>query len=62
MDKVTPSLTNVRELAPPKSEIPMIIIVQSIAGEYSEEYIIFEPMYSRVRYVVSSESLGYWRW
>jgi hypothetical protein len=59
VDKVTPSLTNVRELAPQKSDIPMILIIQSIAVEYSEKYIIVEPMDSRIRYVISS--LGCWR-
>jgi hypothetical protein len=59
MDEATPSLTNMRELAPPKSIIPTIALIQSIAVEYIEEYIIIEPMdaSSRVRHVVSQ--LGY---
>jgi hypothetical protein len=59
VDKVAPSLTNMRELAPPKLEIPKAFIVQSIVVEYAEEYIIVEPMDSRVLYIVSS--LGCWR-
>ena len=54
IDKVTPSLTNVGERAPPKSVIPTILVVQSIAIEYAEEYVIVNRMDSRVRYVVSS--------
>ncbi len=42
--EVTPSSTNVRELAPPKSDIPSILLIQSITVEYTEEYIIVEPM------------------
>ena len=60
VDEVTPSLTNMRELAPPKSDIPTILLIQSIAVEYAEEYIIVEPMDSRVLCIVSS--LGCWRW
>jgi hypothetical protein len=60
VDEVTPSLTNMREIAPPKSDIPMIAIVQSIAVEYAKEYIIVEAMDSSIRYIVSS--LGRWRW
>ena len=41
--KVTPSLTNMRETAPPKSDIPTILLIQSIAVEYVEEDIIVEP-------------------
>jgi hypothetical protein len=59
VDEVTPSLTNMRELAPPKSDIPTILIIQSIAVEYAEEYIIVEPMDSRYG---TSSSLGCWRW
>ena len=59
VDEVTPSLTNMRELAPPKSDIPTILLIQSIAVEYAQEYIIVEPMDSRVLYIVSS--LGCWR-
>ena len=54
VDKVTPSLTNVSELAPPKFDIPVIVLIQPKAIEYAEEYIIIEPMDSRVLYVASS--------
>jgi hypothetical protein len=46
--EVTPFLTNMRGLAPPKSDVPMILLVQSIVVEYLEEDIIVEPMDSRV--------------
>ena len=46
--EVTPSLTDMKELAPPKSDIPSILLVQSIVVEYVKEYIIVEPMDSRV--------------
>ena len=59
MDEVTPSLANMRELAPQKLEIPKMLIVQSIAVEYAEEYIIVEPMDGRVLYIVFS--FGCWR-
>ena len=61
VDEVTPSSTNMGELAPIKSDIPMTLIIQSIEVEYTEEYIIVEPMdnTSSVRYFVSL--LGYWR-
>ena len=62
MDEVTPSLTNMGELAPQESAIPIMLIIQSIAIEYAEEYIVVEPMDSMVRYVVSESSLGCWRW
>jgi hypothetical protein len=55
VDEVTPSLTNVRELAPSKSDIPIILFIQSIAVEYAEEYIVVEPMDGRV------SSFGSWR-
>ena len=58
VDEATPSLTNMRELAPQKSGIPMMLIVQSIVVEYVEEYIIIEPMDSRILYVVSSLRVG----
>jgi hypothetical protein len=58
-DEVTPSLTNLREFAPQILEIPIPLPIQSIAVEYAEEYIIVEPMDSRVLYIVSS--LGCWR-
>ena len=54
IDEVTPSLTNMEKLAPRKSAIPMEQIIQSIAVEYTEEYILVEPINSRVKYVVSS--------
>ena len=54
MDEVTPSLANMRELAPQQLEIPKMLVVQSIAVEYAEEYIIVEPMDGRVLYIVSS--------
>ena len=44
VQEVTPSLTNVRELAPPKSVVPTVLILQSIAVEYVEEYIVVEPI------------------
>jgi hypothetical protein len=44
IDEVTPSLTNMRELAPSESVIPSIRIIQSIKVEYIEEYIIVEQM------------------
>jgi hypothetical protein len=37
-----------RELAPQKPDIPMMLIVQSIAVEYAEEYIGVEPMDSHI--------------
>ena len=43
VDKVPPSLTNVRELAPPESGIPTIVLIQSIAVKYAEKYIIVDP-------------------
>ena len=49
-----------RELAPLKLVIPVVLLNQSVAVEYAEEYIIVEPINSRVTYVVSS--LGCWRW
>jgi hypothetical protein len=52
--EATPSLTNVRELAPPKSDVPIIPLIQSIAVEYVEEYIITEQM--------DISSLECWRW
>ena len=64
IDEVTPLLTNMGKFAPQKSAIPIVLIVQSIAVEYAEEYIIIEAIISRarlgVRYVVSL--LGCWRW
>ena len=68
VDEVTPSLTNMGELAPQKSEVPKLLIIQSIEVEYGEEYIIVEPMDSRIHYclrlyiklyIVSSQ--GCWR-
>ena len=54
VDEVTPSLANMRELAPQKPEIPKKYIIQSIVVEYTEEYIVVEPMDSSVLYIVSS--------
>ena len=64
VDEVTPSLTNMGELAPQESAIPMTLIIQSIVIEYAEEYIVVEPVPidSMVRYVVSESSLGCGRW
>ena len=64
VDEVAPSLTDMGELAPQESAIPMRLIIQSIASEYAEEYIVVEPvpMDSMIRYVVSESSLGCWRW
>ena len=53
VDEVTPSLTNMGELAPQQLEIPMILILQSIAVEYAEEYIIVETMDTMIPYIVS---------
>ena len=61
VDEVTPSLTNVRELAPPKLVIPTIAITHSIAVEYVEEYIIVEPMDSRILYIVCSSGCRKWQ-
>jgi hypothetical protein len=52
-DESTPSLTNMRELAPPMSEIPIILFIQPIAVEYAEEYIVVEQMDSQAWYVRS---------
>jgi hypothetical protein len=57
--EATPSLTYLRELAPPKSDVPIIPLIQSIAVEYVEEYIIIEQMDSSNCYVISS--LECWR-
>ena len=46
--EVPPSLTNMRKLAPPKSGIPAILLIQPIVVEYAEENIFVEPMDSRV--------------
>ena len=46
--EVTPSSTNVGELAPPKLDIPSILSVQPIEAEYDKEYIIVERVDSRV--------------
>ena len=48
--EVTPSLTDLRELAPPKSAVPTIPLIQSIVVEYVEEYIIIEQMNSSYVY------------
>ena len=57
VDKVTPSLTDLRELAPPpKSVIPAVLLIQAIVVEYAKEYIIqvVESMDSRILCIVSS--------
>ncbi len=46
--EVTPCLTNMRELAPPKSHFPSILLMRPIVVEYAEEYIVVEPIDSRV--------------
>ena len=51
INKVTPSLTNVGELAPQKLVIP-IVVIQSIAVEHAEKYIIVEKMDNGVRHIV----------
>jgi hypothetical protein len=58
--EVTPSSTNMRELAPPKMVIPAILLVQSIEAEYAKEYVIVERVDSRVLHRVSWK-LGCWR-
>lgn len=40
-------MTNMRNLAPPKSDIPSIVVVQSIVVEYAEEYVIVKRIDSR---------------
>ena len=42
-------MTNMRQFAPPILDIPSILLVQSIAVEYFEEYILVERMDSCVR-------------
>jgi len=37
-----------RELAPPKSDIPRILVIQPIIVEYAEEHIIIEHIDRRV--------------
>ena len=44
---VTPLLTNMRDLAPPKLDIPSILVIQSIEFEYAEKYIIIECVHGR---------------
>jgi hypothetical protein len=57
--EVTPSPTNVREFAPPKLDIPSILLTQSIVAEYGEEYIVVDRIDSRVMYGVPW-SFGCW--
>ena len=47
MYDVTPSSTNMRDLAPPKSDIPSILVIQSIVVEYAKEYVIVECIDNR---------------
>ena len=44
---MTPSSTNMRNFAPLKSDVPNVLIVQTIVVEYAEEYIIVERVDSR---------------
>ena len=60
VEKMTPSLTNVRDPAPPKFLIPAVLLIQSVAVEYAEEYIVVEPMDNRVR--DGAHLLRCWRW
>ena len=60
VEKVTPSLTDVGEPAPPMLVIPAVFLIQSVAVEYAEEYIVVEPMDNRVRDGV--HLLRCWRW
>ena len=53
-------MTYLRELAPFKSVVPTNFVKQSVAVEYSEEYIIVEAMDSRALDLVSS--FGCWGW
>lgn len=56
--EVMPSLTNMRELAPPKSVIPTVLLIQSIDVKYLKECIIVEQIDNRVWYIVSSLGCG----
>ena len=58
--EVTPSPTNMRELAPLQLDIPGILVIQSIVVEYAQEYIILERIDSRIMHAVPW-SLGCWR-
>jgi hypothetical protein len=49
-----------RELAPPKMVIPVILLFQSIVVEYAREYVIVEPIGRHVLHRVFWE-LGSWR-
>ena len=40
-------MTNMSELAPPKSVVPAILLIESVAVEYLEEYIVVDPINSR---------------
>ena len=58
VDKVTPSLTNMSELAPPKSVIPVALLIKSVTVEYAEEYVVVEPMNRHV----CVGAVKRWRW
>ena len=44
---MTPSSTNMRNFAPSKSDVPSVLVIQSIVVEYAEGYIIVERIDSR---------------
>jgi len=48
VDKAAPSSTNMRDLTPPKSDIPGICVIQSIIVENAEKCVIIKPVDSRV--------------
>ena len=48
VDEVTPSSTNMRQFAPPKSVIPTMNITKLAAVEDFQEYIILQHIDSRV--------------
>ena len=41
---MTPPPTNMREVAPPESDVPGILVIQSIVVKYTEEYIIHKDI------------------
>ena len=40
--EIPPSSTNLREVAPPQSDIPIYLVIQSIVVENDEKYIVIE--------------------
>ena len=48
VNELTPSSTNTRELAPPKSDVPSVLLIQSIVAKYAKEYITTERIDSNV--------------